>query len=141
MAKQIPFEKKPSEPVDIRRLSAFMELNIPLLPNGLWQLEICKPNRTNLENRTLHGWLRLISESEGIDQRTLYEHYCEMFLPLGCSYFKNGKMDSGGTSKLNTKQFAQFLTEIQADVAAEYAIVLPTSEDEAFNDFYNSYIR
>jgi len=139
--KNLPFDKKQGEPVDIRRLTAFLTLNVPLLANGLWQLVIEKPNRTDLENRTFWGWLRLISEETGNDQQTLYKHYCEQFNPQGCTYFKDGKFSRGGTSELNTKQFAQFLTEIKADVSVELGIVLPTSEDASFNEFYSIYIK
>lgn len=139
--KNVAFEKKQGEPVDIRRLSAFLQSNVPLLANGLWQLVIEKPNRTDLENRTFWGWLRLISEETGNGQRDLYAYYCERFNPQRCTYFKDGRFSRGGTSDLNTKDFALLLTEIKADAASELGIVLPTSEDAAFDDFYESYIK
>lgn len=139
--KSIQFQKSADTPVSIQPLIDFIERQIPLLKNGAWQLTFEKPNRTDLENRTFWGWLRLISEETGNDQQSLYKYYCERFNPQGCTYFKDGKFSRGGTSELNTKQFAQFLTEIKADVSAELGIVLPTSEDSSFNEFYEQYIK
>ena len=135
--KPLAFEK--SDKFDIQTLHKFIDRQFPLLANGFWELSFGKPNRTLLENRTLWGWLRLISEETGQDQQTLYQYYSEKFNPSGCSYYRDGKFCSGGTSKLNTKQFAQFLTEIKADVACELGINLPTSTDEAFDEFYKQY--
>ena len=137
--KSIQFEK--SETVPTKLLTDFVTRNVELLGRGKWQLTFEKPNRTDTENRTFWGWLRLISEETGNDQQALYKHYCEQFNPQGCTYFADGRFSRGGTSELNTKQFAQFLTEIKADVSAELGIILPTAEDAAFNDFYNQYVR
>jgi hypothetical protein len=41
--------------------------------------------------------------------------------------------------EMNTKRFARFLTEIQADVASELGITLPTREDANFREFYSLY--
>jgi hypothetical protein len=133
--KSITFEK----PCDIQILQRFIYRQFPLLPNGFWELSFGKPNRTMLENRTFWGWMRLISEETGNDQQSLYRYYTEKFNPAGCTYFKDGLFASGGTSKLNTKQFAQLLTEIQSDVNAELGIILPTSKDAGFDEFYKNY--
>lgn len=141
MSKSYEFIKQAETPVNLEPLYAFIQRQIPLLKNGHWQITFEKPNRTDLENRTFWGWLRLISEETGNGQQDMYAYYCERFNPQGCTYFKDGKFSRGGTSELNTKQFAQFLTEIKADVSAELGIVLPTSEDASFNEFYEQYIK
>lgn len=134
--KSIVFEKKLC---DIQTLHNFIDKQFPLLANGYWELSFGKPNRTLLENRTLWGWLRIISEETGQDQQSLYQYYTEKFNISECTYKKDGTFASGGTSKLNTKQFAQLLNEIKADVNCELGIILPTSEDAGFDEFYKNY--
>lgn len=135
--KSITFEK--SEMFDIQTLHKFIDRQFPLLSKGFWELYFGKPNRTLLENKTFWGWIRLISEDTGQDQKSLYQYYTEKFNPLGCLYDKDGEFKSGGTSNLNTKQFAQMLTEMKADVSAEHGIILPTSKDAGFDEFYKYY--
>jgi hypothetical protein len=137
--KSIVFKK--NEGFNVSILTAFINKNYPLLKNGLWELSFDKPIRTNLENKTFHGWLRIISEETGQDQRTLYQYYCEKFIPLSCSYYKDGRFCSGGTSTLTTKQFAVFLTEIKAEVQTELGIELPTSDQKSFDEFYSEYCK
>ena len=139
MSKSITFEK--SELFDIQTLHKFIDRQFPLLSKGFWELSFGKPNRTLLENQTFWGWIRIISEETGQDQKALYQYFTEKFNPLGCTYFSDGRFASGGTSKLNTKQFAQMLTEIKAEVASEFGINLPTSKDAGFDEFYKNYCR
>ena len=137
--KSITFEK--SEMFNIQTLHKFIDGQFPLLSKGFWELSFSKPKRTDLENRTFWGWLRIISEETGNDQQTLFKLYCERFNPEGCTYFQDGRFSRGGTSELNTKQFAQMLTEMKADVSSELGITLPTSEDAGFDEFYSQYCR
>ena len=133
------FEK--SATTTTKPLHDFIDREFPMLGFGHWQLEFVKPRRTDTENRTFHGWIRIISEDTGQSQSEVYQHLCEKFNPSGCTYFADGRFSRGGTSELNTKQFSVFLTEIKADIAAELGIILPTKEDEAFNEFYNQYCK
>jgi len=137
MAKSIPFEKKDGYNPDY--LHKFIDREFPLLKNGLWELAFQKPKRTDLENKLFWAWIRCISDETGQDSQSLYQYYCEKFNPEGCTYFTNGKFSRGGTSELNTKAFASFLTEIQADVASVLGITLPTREDANFREFYEQY--
>ena len=139
MPKQIRFEK--SETYTNKGLHDFIDREFPLLKNGHWELAFQKPNRNNDQNALFWSWLRCISDETGQDSQSLYKYYCEKFNPEGCTYFTNGKFSRGGTSELNTKAFATFLTEIQADVSSELGIRLPTREDANFLEFYNQYFR
>jgi hypothetical protein len=137
--KSYRFEK--DEKTTTKCLHEFIERELPKLNNGHWQLAFSKPTRTDLENKTLWGWIRIMSDETGQDQRTLYQYFTEKYNPQGCTYFKDGRFSSGGTSDLNTKQFAQLLTEIKAEAASEFGIYLPTSKDVGFDDFYSTYCK
>jgi hypothetical protein len=46
---------------------------------------------------------------------------------------------TSGTSSLDTRQFTEFLNNIQSDAAAEFGIRLPTPEDMYWDEFQNEY--
>lgn len=120
---------------------AFVNREMPKLNDGLWECRFQKPKRTDQENKIFWVWINCISEETGQDKQSLYQYFCQMFIPESCTYRQNGTFASGGTSELNTKQFATFLTEIKAHVAAELGINLPNKEDESFMEFYNQYCK
>ena len=117
----------------------FIRSCLPNLKDGFWEVRFQKPKRTDLENRTFHGWCRIISQETGESQQFIYQYLCQMFNPLKCTYRQDGSFASGGTSELNTKDFATFLTEIKAHVASELGINLPTKDEESFKEFYSQY--
>jgi len=139
MSKSITFEKK--EGYNYISLHSFIDREFPLLKNGLWELAFQKPNRNNDQNKLFWAWLKCISNETGQDSQSLYQYYCEKFNPEGCTYYTSGKFSRGGTSEMNTKRFTGFLTEIQADVASELGITLPTREDANFREFYEQYFK
>jgi len=136
--KSYPFTvKEDADPAE--SILQFIRREIPKLSPGLWECRLQKPKRNNDQNALFWGWIKLLSHETGNDQQTLYQYYCERFNPSKCTYRHGGAFASGGTSELNTKDFATFLTEIKADVAAEFGINLPTREEEAFKEFYEQY--
>lgn len=136
--KSRPFEKKDGDaPID--SILSFVRAEIQKLNNGLWEVCIQKPKKTYTEIKTFWGWMRILSDETGQDQRTLYQYYTEKFNTQGCTYRKDGTFASGGISDLNTKDFARMLTEIKADALVEFGTHLPTREEESFNEFYSTY--
>lgn len=133
------FEK--DENTTTKPLHDFIDRELPRLNNGHWQLVFSKPNRTDTENRTFWGWLKLMSDETGQDQRGLYKYFTEKYNTERCTYYPDGRFASGGTSELNTKDFARLLTEIKAEAASEFGIYLPTSKDEGFDEFYSTYCK
>lgn len=118
---------------------SFVKANIATLNDGMWEVRFQKPKRTDTENRTFWGWIKLISNETGQSQSEIYQYLSEGFNPSKCTYRQDGTFASGGTSELNTKDFATFLTEIKAHVASELGINLPNKDEESFNEFYNQY--
>lgn len=137
--KSIRFEK--DEKTTTKYLHEFIERELPKLNNGHWQLAFSKPNRNTDQNALMWSWFSCMSYETGQDMWTLYQYFTEKYNPQGCTYFKDGRFSSGGTSDLNTKQFAQLLTEIKAEAASEFGIYLPTSKDIGFDDFYSTYCK
>jgi hypothetical protein len=133
-----PFTKKDGD-APTESILAFVRSAVTKLNDGLWEVRLQKPRRTDTENRTMWGWIRLLSDETGTDQQALYKYFTEKFNPSGCSYRKDGTFVSGGTSDLNTKDFARLLTEIKAEAMTEFNVYLPTREDESFNEFYSTY--
>lgn len=138
MSKTLPFEKKQGEAVNIMRLSAFLEINIPILPNGLWQLTIEKPIRNNEQNSLFWIYLGCLSEGTGQSVWDVYTYICEKYNRENCLYNKDGLFKSGGTSKLNTKSFAELITNTQVE-GAELGITLLSKGDRDFEAFFEEY--
>ena len=69
-----------------------------------------------------------------------HDYYCTKFLkrttPL-CDGFEI----TGGTSRLNTLQFSDFIEKIIADAASDFGICLPDPNDIHFAEFMNEYER
>lgn len=134
----MPFTLKEGD-APIESILSFIRSNVPKLNDGLWEVRLQKPKRTDLENKCFWGWIKLVSNESGQDQQSLYQYFCQLFNAGKCTYRQDGTFASGGTSELNTKDFATFLTEIRAHVATELGIDLPTKDDESFKEFYNQY--
>ena len=95
--------------------------------------------RTVLQNSLMWSWFECLAHETGTDRNDFYDFYRELFLSRTVTI--NGKETavSSGTSKLDTKQFTEFLNKIQADAASEFGIKLPTPEDMYWEEFANEY--
>lgn len=101
--------------------------------------KIHKENRNIDQNALMWLWFTCIEKECGESKMSVYQHYCKMFIPDNCTYYNDGRFDSGNTSKLKTHEFAYFLKNIQADAASELGIQLPTREDLHFEEFRMRY--
>ena len=95
--------------------------------------------RTVLQNSLMWMWFECLARETGTDRNDFYDFYRELFLSRTVTI--NGKETavSSGTSKLDTKQFTEFLNKIQADAASEFGIKLPTPDDMYWEEFANEY--
>ena len=110
-----------------------------LLCNGVYTLTIkkAKSNRTISQNALLWLWLTCVESETGTAKEDVYNHYCKKFLskpdPMGDGFINET------SSKLNTKQMAEFMTKVHADISSEFGITLPLPEDKYFEVFYQQY--
>lgn len=92
------------------------------------------------QNKLFWLWMRCIKDETGNDVDTLYEYFCEKFLPWSeKELFGNGVRMVGGTSQLNTKEFDDFLENIRMDMLHEQNIILPNPDDQGWDEFYAKY--
>ena len=110
-----------------------------LLSNGVYTLTIkkTKGKRTIAQNDLLWLWLTCVENETGTAKEDVYKHYCKKFLskpdPMGDGYIYET------SSKLNTKEMADFMTKVHADISSEFGITLPLPEDKYFEVFYQQY--
>jgi len=119
----------------------FMEVEKAMLnlKNGSHEISFNKPKRNVDQNALMWAWFNCLSRETGMEPKDFYKHFSEMFLSHNCTYNSGGEFLSGGTSLLNTKQFAEFLTKVQAQSATEFKCILPSPVDHAFLEFMNEY--
>lgn len=104
------------------------------------EITVFRKCRSLSQNALFYLWLRCIADETGNDVNTLHDHFCDKFLGwseetvLG-EYHRKTR----GTSKLNTKEFADFLEEIRMDMMHNQDIYLPLPGDENWDDFYLKY--
>lgn len=95
-------------------------------------------DRTTRQNRTLHGWAKIVAEETGQDMITIKEAWKSLFLK-GAMQDKDGELmaDHHGellefvrpTSSLNIEEMAEFLTKISIWTGEFLNITLPVSEE------------
>lgn len=96
--------------------------------------------RSLKQNAVMWMWFRCIKDETGNDVDTLYEYFCEKYLPWSeKELFGNGVRMVGGTSQLNTKEFDDFLENIRMEMLNEQNITLPNPNDQGWDEFYAKY--
>lgn len=125
----------------IRWLGQPVELMFNLLSNGEYTLEIKRKvkKRTTDQNALMWMWFTCVEDETGTLKQDVHDYYCKLF--LWRTVCINGKEEVvvRGTSKLNTAEMTVFLNKVQADVATEFGIRLPSPDDVYFNAFSNRY--
>lgn len=144
MSKSIIIIKQKGEIIYKDRLIKRLDNSLNILPNGEHVLTIKKvvKQRSFPQNRLMWLWFTCIEKETGTDKNDVHDYYCSLFLQRRTSINNNERVVSGGTSKLSTIQFKDFLDKIQADVASEFGIRLPNPDDqswEAFKEEYSKY--
>ena len=139
--KSIFITKSNGEIKNIESIQGKIKLALDTAKNGTYNLILKRTyeKRSLDQNSLLWLWMSCIERETGQNKDDIKDYYCTVFLSR--TAIINGKevTVTGGTSKLNTVQFAEFLNKVQADAAAELGITLPNPEDKHFEDFYNEY--
>ena len=145
MAKTIKITKKDGEVQHKEYVLNSIENAFKMLSNGDYEMPINKEvkKRSVDQNRLMWLWFTCIEMETGTDKEVVHDYYCTQFLSR--TEVINGieKTVVGGTSKLNSAKFAEFLKKIQADTAAEMGIQLPDPDDlhfEQFKEYYEKYL-
>jgi hypothetical protein len=111
-----------------RAISHIKALNI----DKPWLVDIkpYKKNRSLAQNKLYWKWITCIGDSIGYESDELHAIMADKFLhdeivEYGGKQIKKDK----STSRLNTKEFTEYLEKIDRFAASELGIVLPSPED------------
>jgi hypothetical protein len=113
------------------------------LMNGSYILTVKRETKKRSldQNSLMWLWYTCIERETGTDKNDVHDYYCTKFLHRNMNINGRQTVAVGGTSKLNTAQFADFLNKVQADAASEFGIRLPSPDDLRFEEFKNEYSR
>ena len=118
-----------------------IEAYFDTLKNGEYTLVAKRDTdkRSVSQNALMWMWFNCIAHETGQNKTDIYDYYRMLFLTR--EVIINGKevSVSSGTSSLDTRQFTEFLNNIQSDAASEFGIRLPTPEDIYWEEFQNEY--
>lgn len=121
----------------IKKIEAYFDT----LKNGEYTLVAKRDTdkRSISQNALMWMWFNCIAHETGQNKTDIYDYYRMLFLTR--EVVINGKevSVSSGTSSLDTRQFTEFLNNIQSDAASEFGIRLPTPEDIYWDEFQNEY--
>jgi hypothetical protein len=117
--------------------------HIDKLPeNKRYTIEITqkRENRTLDQNALYWLWLTCIEQETGNSKEDIHYYCKDNFLP-------KKEMTIAGevvyipesTTKKDTKQFSDYMNEVQVFAASELGIILPDPQDLIFESFYNEY--
>ncbi|MDR1097833.1 MAG: recombination protein NinB [Tannerella sp.] len=113
------------------------------LPDGkryTVEVKLKRENRSIDQNRLYWLWISCISEETGNDRDTLHELFKQMYLGSEERIALNCQVAiRRSTSRLDTKEFTDYLNRIQQFVNTELGIILPNPEDLIWDDFYAFY--
>ena len=97
-----------------------------------WQME-CKPykkNRSLSQNKLYFMWMKVIGDSIGYTSEEMHAIMADKFLTTEFVEYGGNKIKRDkSTSRLNTKEFTEYLEKIDRWAAGEMGIVLPSPED------------
>lgn len=101
----------------------------------VWQVTIApyRKNRSLNQNALYHRWIGLIAHETGNGHDDTHEAMKAMFLPPKFLTVGERTVEiRRSTTKLNTKEMHEFMTQVEAWSASELGIVLPRPEDMGY---------
>ncbi len=99
-----------------------------------------KVTRSMSQNRTYWMWLNCLSNESGNEKDFLHQYFSEKYLPyIQEEVFNQSVKRPVSTTKLDTKQFAEYLNQIQVFAGVELGCILPDPEDYHWNQFIDQY--
>ena len=137
MKKTISISKQKGKVLNLDVIHKQLDCVLNLSANGEYELSLGKrmSKRSLDQNALMWKWFSLLEEGSGTSSQDYHDYYCKKFLKRIVSVGNHDEVVVGGTRNLNTAEMAEFLTKVQADVASEFGIALPTAED-----LYNNFI-
>ena len=137
MKKTISISKRQGKVLNLDVVHKQLDCLLALSANGEYELSVSKrkSKRSLDQNALMWKWFSVIEDATGSDMQDVHDYYCKKFLKRIVSVGNHDEVVVGGTRNLNTAEMAEFLTKVQADVASEFGIALPTAED-----LYNNFI-
>ena len=141
MSKTIKITKQAGEVLFRDYILEKINAALNLLPNGQHVITIKKDvKRRSLDQNSL-AWLYFtcIERETGQNKQDVHDYYCTKFLKRSAVVGSREVTVVGGTSKLNTLQFSDFIDKVIADAATEFGICLPDPNSLHFEDFINEY--
>jgi hypothetical protein len=137
MKKTISISKQKGRVLNLDVVHKQLDCLLNLSANGEYELSVSKrkSKRSLDQNALMWKWFSVIEDATGTSSQDVHDYYCKKFLKRIVSVGNHDEVVVGGTRNLNTAEMAEFLTKVQAEVASEFGIVLPTSED-----LYNNFI-
>jgi hypothetical protein len=141
MTKTIPIIKQSGEIRNKDYALRQLETLLGTIRNGEYVLTLSKQEkkRTLAGNRLFWLWMACLERETGTPKEDCHDYYCSKFLCRNVVINGEEKTVTGGTSKLNTVQFSNFLDKIQADAASEFGITLPDPNDLYWSEFETYY--
>ena len=107
-----------------------------------WEVLIhkAKSKRSVEQNALYWAWIAVVEAETGNDKDGLHEYFKHKFLiNQVLTVFGENIEKQPTTTKLNTKEFSEYMEKIRAFCASELEITLLTPDDIQFNEFINSY--
>ena len=137
MKKTISISKCRGTILNLDAIHKQLDCMLQLSANGDYELSVSKrkSKRSLDQNALMWKWFSVIEDETGTSSQDIHDYYCKKFLKRIVSVGNRDEVVVSGTRNLNTAEMAEFLTKVQADVASELGIALPTSED-----LYNNFI-
>lgn len=135
------FEKRNGEIIRKENLIREIESKLMTIRNGKYKVSIQRDvqKRTVNQNALMWMWFTCLEKETGQSKDDFHEYYCRKFLKKLSPI--DGQMVVGGTSKLDTVAFTDFLNKVQSDASIEFGVTLPTPDDLYWEEFENYYKR
>lgn len=124
-----------------RYMGITLDTIMRLLPNGEYLLSVKKkPKQRSInQNSLMWLWFACIEDETGTPKEDIHDYYCNKFLKTHRNVYGDDMVLVKGTSKLTTDEMRNFMENVQADVAIELGINLPTPQDLIFDEFIARY--
>lgn len=106
-----------------------------------WQVDIklYRKNRSSAQNRLYWMWLTIVGDDLGYTKKEMHKVFAKKFLPLDVTVAMGETVnDTKSTTDLNTKEFTEYLEEIDIFSSSELGIVLPHPADLYYEAMSNN---
>lgn len=131
------FEKSDS----VRWFGRSFESFLSTAKKGRYKVEVKRdyPNRTIPQNSTYWLWLTCIEAETGTEKEDLHQIFAKKYLTKLVEFQRQVEEITESTTKLDTKQMANYMNKVQRFAGTELSIELPNPEDKKWDEFENYY--